>query len=114
MPSITIAGYELFPETVAPRRRRIGGPIREALDGTGYRKDVAQKVKLAVDFPYLTSDEFQAVLAVWESCRAGAVTISCSNPLVSGSFLLADDELAFDPLEGSSGLWRGSFNFRQV
>lgn len=114
MATVTIAGFELYPEQVLPRLRNIGGPIRRALDGTGYKKVVAQKDKLSLSWPVLDADEMQVLRCIWELARQGSVTITCADPYVSGSFLIADEELAFDPLEGSEKLYRGSLSFEEV
>lgn len=114
MATVTIAGFELYPEQVTPRQRNLGGPIRRALDGTGRKKVPASKAKLQLAWPSLDSDEMQVVRVVWELCRQGSVSISCSDPYVSGTYLCADEELAFDPLEGDQKLWRGVLNFEEV
>lgn len=113
MATITIAGFDLYPETIKPRLWRIGGPTRRSLDGTGYQKNITQKQKLALSWSVLESDEYQLVRIIWEQARQGMVAISCINPLVSGNFLCADEELAFEPIEGDGNLWRGSINFEE-
>lgn len=111
---ITIQGWELHPEIITHRPALIGGPIRRSLNGTGYRKVVSTKGKLSLSWPVLDADEMQIVRIIFEQAKAGAVTVTCSDPVISGSFLIADDELAFDPLEGAEALWRGSMTFEEV
>lgn len=113
MATVTIQGFELFPEQVLPRLRNIGGPIRRSLDGTGRKKVVGQKNKVQLVWPSLDADEFQVVKVIWEQARQGSVTIACADPYVSGTFLCADEELAFDPLEGDQKQWRGVLNFEE-
>lgn len=110
---ITIAGWELHPEAIVYRPAIIGGPIRRALDGTGYRKVVSTKHKLELSWSVLDADEMQAVRIVFEQAKGGSVTVTCLDPVISGSFLLADEELPFDSLEGSQPLWRGSLRFEE-
>lgn len=110
---ITINGWELHPEAINYRPALVGGPIRRALDGTGYRKIVATKAKLELPWSVVGRDEMQAIRIVFEQAKSGAVTITCSDPVISGSFLLADEELAFDQLEGSETYWRGSLRFEE-
>lgn len=113
MAEVTIAGFLVYPDTVTPRQRNIGGPIRRALDGTGRKKVVGAKAKLSLSWPVLDADEMQIVRIIWEQARQGAVVIACSDPYVSGSYLCADEELSFDPLEGSTALYRGSLTFEE-
>lgn len=111
--SVTIAGFEIWPSKIDYRPMRIGGSIRRSLDGTAYAKDVAKKHRLALPFDFATADEMQAIRVVFEQCRMSYVAITCSSPYISSNFLLKDEELAFEPLDGPGNLYAGTLTFEE-
>ena len=110
---ITINGLELYPSTIGDRSKKIGGPIREALNGTGYQKTVTKKKRIPLAWDFVGEDEFQLIRIIWEQSCSDALTVSCSDPMVSGSFLIEEDELAFDALEGDGRFYTGSLTLRE-
>lgn len=111
--SVTIAGFEVWPEKVDYHPMWIGGDVREALDGTAYRKNVGQKHRLVLSWAYATADEYQILKVIWEQARQGAMTITCSDPYISASFICLDPELGLEPLEGSDPYYQGTLTFRE-
>lgn len=111
--SITIAGFEVWPETIDYRPMWIGGDLRRALDGTAYRKNVAQKYRLALSWSYATAEEHQEIKVIWEQARQGAVTITCSDPLISGTFTLTSQDFPLEPLDGEDPYYKGVMTFEE-
>lgn len=114
MTAVTIAGFETYPSKIDPRSLWIGGPPKRSLDGTGYRKGVKVKIRLALTWGYVTPDEAQVLRVIFAQARMGAVAITCSDPAISGSFLFTDDALALEPLEGEAELYQASMTFEEV
>ena len=110
---ITINGFELHPSTIGDRSKKIGGPIREALDGTAYQKTVTKKKRIPLTWECADEDEMQLIRILWEQSCSGALAVACSDPLISGSFLIEEDELAFDALEGDGRFYAGSLTLRE-
>lgn len=114
MSTVTIAGFEVYPERVIAIPFVVGNPaIRRSLNGTGYQKDVAEKQRVTMSWPVLDADEMQIVRVIWQQSRQGTVAISCSDPAISGNFLRQGSELQFEPLEGSPSLFRGTLIFEE-
>lgn len=111
--SVTIAGFEVWPEKVDHRPMWIGGDPRRALDGTLYRKNAGQRHRLILPWSYATADEYQVLKVIWEQARQGAVTITCSDPLFSASFVLTDAEFPLEPLDGPDPYYQGAMTFEE-
>lgn len=109
----TIAGWDTYPASVQVRPMSIGGGIRRALDGTAYRKSVAEKLRLVLRFDAISAEEYGTIRAIWTAGRLGSVAITNTDFNVSGTFIAADTELAFDPLDGAQAVWSGSLTFEE-
>jgi len=110
---ITIAGWDLYPESVNPNPKLIGGPTRESINGTGYRRITGQKQVVSLVWGYLDAEEFQLIQIVWALARAGTVAIACVDPRISGTFLLVDQVFPFTYIEGSTEAYKGSLTFQE-
>lgn len=113
MQAVTIAGFETYPSKIDPRPMWMGGQVRRSLDGTGYRKGLPPKIRLALTWEYLTADEAQIIRVIFAQALAGAVQITCENPAINGNFLFSGDELALEPLEGEDELFQASMTFEE-
>lgn len=114
MATVTIAGFDVYPERVVPVPFIVGNPtIRRSLSGKGYQKDVAEKQRVTLSWSVLDAYEMQVIRVIWQQTRQGAVPISCSDPAISGNFLRQGAELQFEPLEGSQSLYRGTLIFEE-
>lgn len=113
MQAVTIAGFETFPSKIDPRPLWIGGSIRRALDGTGYRKGLPHKIRLVLSWGYLTADEAQILRVIFAQALAGAVKITCENQAINGNFLFSGDELSLEPLEGDGEFYKATMTFEE-
>jgi len=111
--TITVAGWGLYPAEVQVTPMLIGGGINRSINGKGFRKVLGEKQKVEMLWPVLTAEEAQDLRIVWTAAKQGTVTISCSDPYVSGTFLLADPEFKFKRIEGSNSLYAGSMTFEE-
>lgn len=111
----TIASFDVYPSSVIPTPMWIGdAKPRRALDGTGRRKNVAQKLAVALAFDSCTSDVVAIMRVIWEQGRQGSVTLVDTNQSINSTFLVADQSFNFKPMEGPSQLWSGSMTFEEV
>lgn len=114
MATVTIAGFDVYPERVIPVPFVVGNPaIRRSLNGTGYQKDVAEKQRVTLSWSVLDAYEMQVIRVIWQQSRQGTVAISCTDPAISGNFLRQGSELQFEPLDGPNSLYRGTLIFEE-
>ena len=105
--------WEVYPSRIKDKPTLIGGPIREAMDGTAYKKVMGEKLVLRLEWDLLDVDELQFLRIVWARAREGAIALSCTDPLASGNFVLVETEWPFERLEGGEALWVGALTFME-
>lgn len=110
---VLIGTIPVFPSAADPRPMTIGGEIARSLDGTGYQKSVGIKVKLSLAWDAITEMELQDVRVIWTQALSNPPTITCSDPYVSGTFLMATKEWPFKPIDGDEGLYSGAIVFEE-
>lgn len=116
MALVTIAGFEVYPERAIVVPFVVGNPtIRRSLNGTGYQKDVGEKQRVTLSWSVLDAEEMQTIKVIWQQTRqtSTGVSITCSDPAISGNFLRQGSELQFEPLDGSTTLYRGTLIFEE-
>jgi hypothetical protein len=101
---ITIAGWTLTPAIIEKKPQYIGGTTRRSVNGKGWRKIVCKKNDLTLRWDVLTPEEEQILRIVLSALEAGAVAVSCSDPVISGNYLLENDSDPVSDDEESSGL----------
>lgn len=110
----TIAGWDVYPNAVIPSSLLIGGPIRRALSGKGYKKDVDEVLKVSLAFEGIDGDTLAVLKVIWAQGRSGSVSLVNLDHGISSTFLIADQEFKFQPAEGQYDLFSGSLSFEEV
>jgi hypothetical protein len=101
MSTITIAGYEVYPSVISNPSSLYGGQVRRSLDGTAWRKIVTKKNKVALVWDFIDAEEKFWLDLILSQCLNSSVSIVCDSPSISGTFILANDDIDFKDVEGS-------------
>jgi hypothetical protein len=112
--TITIAGYEVYPNKITTPQILYGGGIRRSLNGTAWRKIVSTKYKFNATWDFMDNEEAQWIRIILLQAIRGEVTITCDDPVINSSFIIANSEIALERLEGDGCFYKLELQFEEV
>ena len=115
MAAINIGSHELYPSRVVVDYEAIGSDgVNRALSGKGYRKEIAEKRTLRLEFESVSPLEWASIRAAWFALGQDAQAVTFTPEGISAvRFQKGGGKLSFPLLDGATGYRSGALTLAE-